>query len=65
MNQVSGYISLLLMFLNVGLAAFVSAAPANSMPWWVIALVAAINAVVHAMPSQGISVGSADAPPKA
>ena len=36
---------------NIGVAAFVAAAPANSLPWWVIGAVAALNAIVHALPS--------------
>lgn len=40
---------------NIGLAAFSVAAPANSLPWWVIAGIAALNAIVHALPSTGLN----------
>jgi hypothetical protein len=38
--------------INLGLAAFVSVMPADKhVPWWVLPLVAALNAVAHLMPS--------------
>ncbi len=46
---------------NIGVAAFVAAAPTNSLPWWVIGGVAALNAIVHALPSSGVLP---PAPPK-
>lgn len=49
-------ISLVLMLLNVGLASFAAAAPQGALPWWVVAGFGAVNAVVHALPSNGISV---------
>lgn len=39
---------------NIGLAAFAAAAPAGSLPWWVIAGAAALNAVTHALPNTSL-----------
>lgn len=40
---------------NVFFAAFLSATPADHpMPWWAAAVVAALNALVHALPSAGL-----------
>ena len=56
-NTILGYLSGALVLLNVGLAAFATATPANqSLPWWVVAGFAAVNAIVHALPSSGVSV---------
>lgn len=55
-NAVLGYTSGILVLVNVGVAAFAAAAPNGSLPWYVIAGFAAVNAVVHALPSSGVSV---------
>lgn len=57
--QLNQYLSYGLVMLNVAFGAFVAAIPdGHSMPWWVVAGVAALNAVVHALPA-----GSAPVPP--
>lgn len=64
-SAVLGYISGVMVLLNVGLAAFVSAAPANSLAWYVLAGVSALNAIVHALPSSGVSVTGPASKPNA
>lgn len=45
---------------NVFFAAFLAATPADHpMPWWVAALFAAGNALIHALPSAGLPLPSA------
>lgn len=52
MNQALQYLNLAAILLNVGFAAFVGATPADHpLPWYVVAVVAALNAVVHALPA--------------
>lgn len=51
-DQLVQYANQLFVYLNIGLAAFVAAAPADhQLPWYVIAAAAALNAVVHGLPS--------------
>lgn len=64
-SAVLGYISGVMVLVNVGLAAFVAAAPDHSLPWYVLAAVAALNAVVHALPSSGVSVTGPASKPNA
>lgn len=50
--QVLQYLNYGMVLLNVGFAAFVSAVPANHpLPWWIVPVVAVLNAVVHALPA--------------
>ena len=62
-EKVLGYLSGALVLLNVGLAAFAAATPANqSLPWYIVAGFAALNAIVHALPSSGVSVTAPSKP---
>lgn len=47
-------ISTIMILANIGLAAFAAAAPAGSLPWWVIASASALNAVAHALPNSSV-----------
>lgn len=52
MQVVLQYVSNAAILANVGFAAFVAAVPPeHAIPWYMIAGFAAINAVVHALPS--------------
>lgn len=51
-NKVLQIVGWAFVAVNLGLAAFVSAMPADKhVPWWVLPLVATLNAVAHLMPS--------------
>lgn len=42
---------------NIFFAAFLTATPADHpMPWWVMAIFAGANALVHALPSAGLPI---------
>ena len=52
MNQYFAYLPIVMAFLNVAGGAFLSAMPAGTtLPWYVLPLAAAINAVAHMVPS--------------
>lgn len=51
-TQILQYINQAAVMLNVAFGAVVGAAPADHpLPWWVVATVAALNAVVHSLPA--------------
>lgn len=59
-QQFAAGITYLAILGNVFFAAFLAATPADhSLPWWAVALAAGINALVHALPSDGLPM-----PPK-
>ena len=63
--QLNQYLSYGLVLLNVAFGAFVASVPdGHTLPWYVVAGVAALNAVVHALPT-GSAPAQADVPPKA
>jgi len=54
------YLSGALVLLNVGFGAFIAAAPPDHpMPWWIVATLAALNAVGHSLPNEGVKVNPA------
>ena len=66
MSKALGYVSLLMVLLNVGFGAAIASLPSGTASPWLLAVVAGLNAIVHALPSQGISVvtsGSVNPPP--
>jgi hypothetical protein len=55
MNQILAGVTYLAVLGNVFFAAFLAATPADhALPWWVAAIVAGGNALVHALPSDGL-----------
>jgi hypothetical protein len=55
MNQILAAVTYAAVLSNLFLAAFVSSAPSDHpLPWWVVPLVAGGNAIIHALPSDGL-----------
>ena len=62
-SQIMQYVSLVAILANVSFASFVSAAPADHpLVWWIVPAVAALNAIVHALPSTGLALPAPAAP---
>jgi len=59
MSQILAALTYAAILGNLFLAALVSAAPADHpLPWWVVPLVAGGNAIIHALPSDGLPMPS-------
>lgn len=65
MPKVLGYLSFGMVLLNVGFGAAIASLPAGTASPYVLAFMAGLNAIVHVLPSQGISVLTQSPPPPA
>lgn len=51
-NQILQYVNQAFVMLNIGFGAFVAATPADHpLPWWVVPVVALLNAIAHSLPA--------------
>jgi len=67
LNKIFAFATAVMSLANIGFVAFAAGAPQGSIPWWVTATFAGINAVALAIPGEAGSLFKVDppAPPQA